>query len=230
MSIAYPDLGPRFTRTPDGFLHECSVDTADAIYHDTARRPLPWRYQLRRYRTMQSQLGRVCVVCGLNPSTATALVDDATIRRCSRVSWFWGCDIYTMVNAYAWRDTKPANMWAALKRGENIMGERNDQSIVAALQTVQRSGGIAVAAWGTHCPPGRSDRLRELASVAGVAWQCLGYNAGGSPRHPLYVANGTPLVPWPRPEPDQGADVHFTLAEANAAARTFYVPNWDDED
>jgi len=210
-------LAPHFRLNDEGFIYEEGSGGSDAHYEATIERPLPWRYQLRRRRPYPSTVvvPRVCVVCGLNPSTATALDDDATIRRCISFAWAWGCHVYTMVNAYAWRDTKPANMWAARGRGREIVGGRNDAVIGRALLDVERSGGIALAAWGTHCEAARAARLVELARIVGVQWQCLGLNAAGSPKHPLYVANGTPLVPWPRVVE---GDVYVDLAEPSAAS------------
>ena len=50
----------------------------------------------------------------LNPSTATARKDDATIRR---IKWFssrWGFGNITVVNLYAWKATKPKAVLSAI--------------------------------------------------------------------------------------------------------------------
>lgn len=154
--------------------------------------PYLWRSPLDRqhWRT-------TLVVCGLNPSTADHEVDDPTCRREISFCRAWNCYRYVKVNAYAWRDTKPVNMWRAAQNGADIVGRDNDERIAFALDQVRASNGYAVAAWGTHAKPDRVARLIELARQFGVPWLCLGVNAGGSPRHPLYVRGGTPLQPWP---------------------------------
>ena len=48
---------------------------------------------------------------GLNPSTATELTDDATIRRAKRYARDWGFGGLRMLNAFAWRDTDPRSLF-----------------------------------------------------------------------------------------------------------------------
>lgn len=162
----------------------------------------------RRFRyVLTRDLGhawqRVLVVVGLNPSTADASSNDPTIRRLIGFARSWNCGMLVMLNAYAYRATDPSDMWAVEREHEAgyIVGERNDAVIAGMLKHVATivPTGVAVAAWGTHVKPARVEQLQCLAAVAGVQWQCLGHNAAGSPKHPLYVPRTAPLVPWPRP-------------------------------
>lgn len=189
----------------------------------------------RRYRyVLTRNLGgglRVLVVVGLNPSTADAFRDDNTIRRLIARARALGCGLLVMLNAFAWRATKPSDMVRASvemrasemtiaqfrarngrdpRVGEFVVGERNDEILETMLRYVAVApGSIALAGWGTHVPAWRLEELSAIAGRAHVEWMCLGYNEGGSPRHPLYVASADPLVPWPRPaEPDAYADIH----------------------
>lgn len=151
------------------------------------------------------RIKRRLVACGLNPSVADAFRLDRTCARMIGFAREWGCALYTMTNAYPWRDTKPENMWAAEARGERIGGESwpgvansvNDGVIRTALTQLLRDGGVALACWGKHAKPLRALQLERLAAEVGVRWQCLGTNKDGSPRHPLYVPAGTALRPWP---------------------------------
>jgi hypothetical protein len=148
--------------------------------------------------------GWVLASCGLNPSTADAFRNDPTVRKEIGFAARWGCERYLKINAYAWRDTKPENMWRAAADGRDIVGADrlgsppcgNDQAIIAALTKVKRCGGIALAAWGTHVQPARAWQLYNLATGVGVQWMCLGTNKDGSPKHSLYPPYTTPLVPW----------------------------------
>jgi hypothetical protein len=135
----------------------------------------------------------------LNPSTADAFVEDPTIRRCLGFARRWGCGGLVVVNLFALRATDPKVM---LSHAEPV-GARNDDVIRAVAGMNVK---VWVAAWGrpgTHC--GRAVQVRELLAARGVQLQHLGLTDGGQPRHPLYLAAGTPLTPVPAPAPTEAA-------------------------
>jgi len=70
-----------------------------------------YRYALWRRWDWQGYANQVMFV-GLNPSTADETEDDPTIRRCIRFAKDWGCGSLLMLNAYAWRATKPRDLHA----------------------------------------------------------------------------------------------------------------------
>lgn len=126
----------------------------------------------------------------LNPSTADATVDDPTVRRVQRFSTGFGFDVggVEVVNLYAYRATRPADLWLA----DDPVGPEND----AHLDELLTSGGPVVAAWGANARPDRVDQVARLAWVRGVELNCLGTTKDGAPRHPLYVRGDTPLYSW----------------------------------
>lgn len=129
----------------------------------------------------------------LNPSTADASVNDPTIRRCMGFARAWGCGVVRVANLYAWRATKPADLWAAYQARVCITGgPEND----AAIRGVVASAAIVVAAWGAHARDDRAREALELIRGAGKTPMCLGTTKHGAPRHPLMVANATALVPF----------------------------------
>jgi len=74
-----------------------------------------------------------------------------------------------------------------------------------ALDAVLDSAPNVVAAWGASYPAAGRARVaavRQRLVAAGA--RCLGTTSSGEPRHPLYVAAGTPLQPLP-PGPTQSA-------------------------
>jgi hypothetical protein len=124
------------------------------------------------------------MVIGLNPSTADETRDDNTIRRCVGFAKAWGFGALCMTNLFAWRDTKPANMKAAMFP----VGGDNDMW----LRKCAEGAGMILAAWGAHgsfLERGNTvaDDLRKL----GKQVHALKLNADGSPMHPLYVAADT---------------------------------------
>jgi hypothetical protein len=117
-----------------------------------------------------------CVFCALNPSTATETIDDPTIRRCKAFAKAWNCRRYVMLNAFSFRSTDPKGMLSQ----DDPIGPENDRYIREYTEHAR----VIVAAWGTH-----ADRLRAQAvcEVIGKRIECLGVNADGSPKHPLYL-------------------------------------------
>ena len=149
-----------------------------------------------RYRlTRRWGFGPTALFIMLNPSTADAMQDDPTIRRCRGYVKTWGMNAVEVVYLYAYRATKPAD----LPRERAAVGPENDRHIRAALRDVWITNGVAVAAWGAH---GKADRVAEVVDLAHsgrIPLLALGTTKGGHPRHPLYVKGDTALSPWAEP-------------------------------
>jgi hypothetical protein len=125
----------------------------------------------------------------LNPSTADAFADDATIVKVTRFARLWGAGGITVVNLFAYRSTEPAG----LRTAADPVGARND----AFIRDVCRQPAVMVAAWGAHGDlHDRAAAVTRLLTGAGVRPLCLGTTKDGHPRHPLYVKGGTPLQPY----------------------------------
>jgi hypothetical protein len=119
----------------------------------------------------------------LNPSTATASTDDATIRRVVDFSRRWAFGSAEIVNLFALRSTKPD----ALLRARDPVGPENDDSIA----DTRASADAIVVAWGSLgaiANPGTGvARCEEVVSLVGESAMCLGVTKEGQPRHPLYL-------------------------------------------
>lgn len=136
--------------------------------------------------------------CMLNPSTATHLVLDPTLRACEVFSRAWGYGGMVIVNMYAWRATDPKNL---PRHGRRIaplaIGAHNDEQL--GLWT---GGADVVLGWGKHGDPVRARSLfdRVFMRTRGARRiDCLGTNNDGSPQHPLYIARSTERRPWSPP-------------------------------
>jgi hypothetical protein len=159
--------------TPDLFLER------DAVISDCGQ----YRYLLRR--TWDHGKPRALFVM-LNPSTADAEIDDATIRSCVRLSKGLGYGSFEVVNLYALRATDPAE----LARAADPIGPRNDGCIEAAIMRCD----LAICAWGAHRMAGnRASSVHSLLRQRRPAVFCLGTTKAGAPKHPLYIKSGTPL-------------------------------------
>lgn len=146
-----------------------------------------------RYRwSYERPIGHGPTICwiGLNPGTGDS--EDRyrpTLQRMVDRSLALGMGRFILVNLFAWRATRPADLRRAAASGEDVVGEECDAAIAEA---VARSTAV-VAAWGGD---GRLlGRDREVTSMLQGS-HCLGTTSKGSPRHPLFVPASQPLVPF----------------------------------
>lgn len=125
----------------------------------------------------------------LNPSTADGLEDDATIRRCFGFAARAGFGEFEVVNLYAYRATKPADLRAA---GYPV-GPDNDQHIADA---VHDAAAVCVA-WGANAAGlARPGEVLVLLRGLGVNVQCLQITRSGYPQHPLMLPSNCTLQPF----------------------------------
>jgi len=122
----------------------------------------------------------------LNPSTADALKDDPTIRKCIGFARKSGRTRIVVANLFAWRASDPK----ALTKVSDPVGPCNQEAISWAISLC----GDAVAAWG-RMP---SKRVRNIAvrsmgtTKMRKTLHCYGKTKDGEPRHPLMLAYTTP--------------------------------------
>lgn len=126
----------------------------------------------------------------LNPSTADAMHDDPTIRRCIGYAQAWGCGALKVVNLYAWRATDPRELWLA----DDPVGPDNDAHLYTAAKIAADSGGPLVGAWGANA---RADRIAAVLDLPGMdRITALATTKAGQPRHPLYLKAELNPLPW----------------------------------
>ena len=145
-----------------------------AIYSDCES----YRYSLTRIWDTSGK--RVCFIM-LNPSTATEVQNDPTVERCERRARALGFGSFTVTNIFAWRDTDPRNMKAAI---DPVGPENND-----AILNASRDAHTIIAAWGTHgAHLQRGGEVKALLCNLGKPLFHLGLSKAGHPKHPLYIA------------------------------------------
>lgn len=149
------------------------------------------RYRYRLTREWDASLPRVCWIM-LNPSTADADQDDATIRKCIAFSKRWGYGSLVVVNLFAFRSTDPDALPGPIDLRDP---RRNEEEITDAANEAR----AVVCAWGGHAAAiGFGDRISAHLRKS-VSLHSLGLTKRGAPRHPLYLPLDTPLVPWDAP-------------------------------
>ena len=141
-----------------------------------------YRYAL--WRSWQGGEGELLVV-GLNPSTADALSDDATLRRCIGFARNWGFAGLRLANLFAWRSRDPR----LLQRVADPVGPENDRW----LRRLAAGSAMRLVAWGARGQlGGRAERVLDLLPER----HCLGFTRSGQPCHPLYLPATRRPRPW----------------------------------
>jgi len=162
--------------------------TSSAILSPCGR----YRYRLERTVAME---GPVYAFIGVNPSTADATEDDATVRKWIGFVKRWGGSRFIVANAFAFRSTDVRAL-AALPPADAI-GIENDWHIMRAAVAAD----VIVPCWGntSKVPPTLRTRfpfLLEMLSGADKPIKTFGLTASGDPKHPLMLGYDTALVPW----------------------------------
>lgn len=150
-------------------------------------------YRYRLSRLTRVSYDKTVAFIGVNPSTADATVDDATVRKWIGFASRWGFGRIEVVNLFAFRATDVRKL-----AGEaDPIGPLNDTYIEEALCEAD----LVVPCWGSCDKLPKSLRYRALDIDHAVRHslakaKCLGRTKGGDPLHPLMLAYDTPLVDY----------------------------------
>jgi len=118
----------------------------------------------------------------LNPSTADAKENDATINKCIRYARSWGFGGVTVGNLFSIRTKDPLEMHRATTSDRLDLLE-NDLH----LKAMRSECDLCIVAWGNHGEryPGR---LQEVLELLGEC-HALRITKRHQPAHPLYLAS-----------------------------------------
>jgi hypothetical protein len=134
--------------------------------------------------------GAVYGICGVNPSTADAETNDATIRKdigfCSR----WGATRFVKMNVFGYRATDVRQ----LARVDDPYGSELDfynDRIIAECD-------ILIPCWGNRSKVpqhlrGAMVRMKERMRDSGKPVMTFGFTKSGDPMHPLMLGYDTIL-------------------------------------
>jgi len=132
----------------------------------------------------------------VNPSTADAETDDATIRKVIGFSKRMGAGHVVVGNLFAFRATDIR----ALRTAADPVGPDGRDHV----RVIMRGAATVIVAWGpcAKLPAQLRGRWAEVAKDAkdrGIPLMCLGTAQDGHPLHPLMLGYDRPLVPWSPP-------------------------------
>lgn len=135
----------------------------------------------------------VVIFIGVNPSTADAETDDATVRKWRGFASRWGYNRFLVGNLFAYRATDVR----ALARAEDPVGPDNDAHLAWLLERAD----LVVPCWGSRdkLPPAlwpRIDAVRAQLRAGRAPILTLGLTASGDPKHPLMLGYDAKLEDW----------------------------------
>ena len=133
------------------------------------------KYRYCLHRIWNRKLSYVMFIM-LNPSTADANKDDATIRKCMAYAKTWGYGGILVGNLYALRSRDPK----ALEYSSDPVGPDCDRW----LKVMAKVCDLRIAAWGNKIlSTKRADQIKNLIPPL----SCLELSKNGNPKHPLYL-------------------------------------------
>lgn len=146
---------------------------SQAIYSDSEEH----RYVLKRAWNDQ---GKRMMFIGLNPSTATEIVNDPTITRVIGYAKREGFGSVSICNIFSFRATLPSD----LKKSGDPIGKETDNLMIREAE----DSDVILLGWGNHASfMDRGKKVRELLKPFKEKTFCLGLTKSAEPKHPLYL-------------------------------------------
>lgn len=149
-----------------------------------------YRYRLERDVAMQ---GPVYAYFGINPSTADASLDDATVRKWIGFTKVYGGGRFIVGNVFAYRATDVK----VLGTVEDPFGDEIGDHTTSIIEDAD----ILVPCWGntSKVPPKLQfafDVLLDALVSSGKPVLHFGTTNSGDPKHPLMLGYDTKLLSW----------------------------------
>ena len=148
-----------------------------------------YRYSLERDWSGKDNAPYMLFVC-INPSTADAVTDDATVRKCKGFAKITGYKRIFIANIYSYR-TKDWNLLLSLSQSERL-GPDTDNKLIELVS----NAGLTAAAWGNlhdNLCKERADyvikKIRKICPLYVLGLTCQGY-----PVHPSRYRYGMPIL------------------------------------
>jgi hypothetical protein len=153
-------------------------------------------YRYRLERRIETAVAPLCVAyIGVNPSTADATLDDATVRKWRGFTMRYGASRFVVGNLFAFRATDVRELAAA----PDPIGPENDEH----LRYIIGHADLVVPCWGPRAKVpstlrGRYDVVEAMMRASGRPIKAFGFAKCGAPLHPLMLGYETPFVDWER--------------------------------
>lgn len=155
-----------------------------------------YRYRLDRDCGLPFEGSKVFAYFGINPSTADATLDDATVRKWRGFTMRNGGHRFIVGNVFSFRATDVR----VLRKTLVIMGPDHRKH----LDQIIHEADVLVPCWGSSdkLEYGHILYMNELLGTllkSGKPVLHFGTTKSGQPKHPLMLGYDTPLIPWVTP-------------------------------
>lgn len=152
-----------------------------------------YRYRLERECCPPFEGSKVFAYFGINPSTADATLDDATVRKWRGFTTRNGGHRFIVGNVFSYRSTDVREL-------AKVPFQQGPQHF-AHLGKIIDDADVLVPCWGNS---GKVPQALRSQIGFMLAWlqrtgkpvMHFGLTASGDPKHPLMLGYDTPLVPW----------------------------------
>jgi hypothetical protein len=153
-----------------------------------------YRYRLERDVCME---GPVFAFFGVNPSTADATADDATVRKWAGFVKRWGGARFIVGNVFAYRATDVRELVNDALPAFSLEQQKH-------LRAIASDADVLVPCWGNRSkvPAERRhhfDNVLHLLRQTGKPIKAFGFTMSGDPLHPLMLGYDTKLIDWTTP-------------------------------
>lgn len=151
------------------------------------------KYRYKLYREIDTVKGLTIAYFGINPSTADATIDDATVRKWRGFTERNNGKRFIVGNVFAYRSTDVNG----LSKTTNPIGVDNHKY----LSEIIYEADILVPCWGSRNKLPKNlrselDNFMNLLKQSGKPLFCLGKTTSGDPKHPLMLGYSTQLIKW----------------------------------
>ncbi|WP_321913511.1 DUF1643 domain-containing protein [Paraburkholderia sp. J11-2] len=153
-----------------------------------------YRYRLEREVGMD---GLTFAYFGINPSTADATVDDATVRKWIGFTKVNGGRRFIVGNVSAYRATDVRHLADVL-----ITPDQWRENLYQIGRIIVDAD-VLVPCWGNRSKAPKHmrndfDTVLAMLQTSGKPVRHFGLTASGDPKHPLMLGYDTPLIDWAR--------------------------------
>jgi hypothetical protein len=150
-------------------------------------------YRYRLEREVFSWQKKVIAYFGVNPSTADAEADDATVRKWTGFAKLYGARRFVVGNVFAYRATDVTE----LADVADPVGPANHEH----LRLIIEEADLLVPCWGSRQKVPKElrvelDKLFFALVKTNKPVYVFGRTASGDPKHPLFLSYNTKLIPW----------------------------------
>lgn len=149
-----------------------------------------YRYRLDRYVGAGDL---VVAFVGVNPSTADATIDDATVRKWRGFASRMGASRFIVGNVFAHRATDVKELASV----SDLFGP----DWLVHMDAIIDQADVIIPCWGSRGKlPQRLrwhlDEMQKALRASGKPLYCWGITTSGDPMHPLMLGYDTPLIPY----------------------------------